>query len=48
MVFDSGMDSADLDRELNATPGVVEHGIFRGLASAVLIAVNGQVQERLM
>lgn len=46
MTFDSGVDSAALDQMLNATPGVVEHGIFRGHASVVLIATNGQVEER--
>lgn len=46
VVFDPAFDSETLDEALNATPGVVEHGIFRGLASAVFIASNGQVQER--
>lgn len=45
-VFDTGLDSKTLDAALNGTPGVVEHGIFRGLASAVFIGVDGQVQER--
>jgi len=46
MTFDAGLDGAALDQMLNATPGVVEHGIFRGLASMVLIAADGQVEER--
>jgi ribose 5-phosphate isomerase A len=46
MAFASDMDSKALDDILNSTPGVVEHGIFRGLASAVFIAANGQVEER--
>lgn len=46
MAFDPGMDSKMLNDILNATPGVVEHGIFRGLASAVFIASGGQVEER--
>ena len=46
MVFDPGLDSHTLDVALNGTPGVVEHGIFSGLASAVFCAVDGQVQER--
>jgi ribose 5-phosphate isomerase A len=29
---------------LNDTPGVVEHGIFRALASAVLVAADGQLE----
>lgn len=45
MVFDPALDSQALDAALNETPGVVEHGIFRGLASAVFIAAEGQVQE---
>ena len=47
MNFDSELDSKTLDEMLNATPGVVEHGIFHELASAVFLAVDGQVQERL-
>lgn len=46
MVFDGGPGSAALNDLLNATPGVVEHGIFRNLASAVLIAGDGKVEER--
>jgi ribose 5-phosphate isomerase A len=46
VVFDPALDSASLDQALNATPGVVEHGIFRGLTSAVFIASNGQIEER--
>jgi ribose 5-phosphate isomerase A len=46
VTFDPVLDSATLDQALNATPGVVEHGIFRGLTSAVFIASNGQVEER--
>jgi ribose 5-phosphate isomerase A len=46
MAFDAGISSQTLDEALNATPGVVEHGIFRGLTSAVFMAVDGQVEER--
>lgn len=46
MTFDAGVGSDALDEMLNATPGVVEHGIFRGLAGTVLIADNGRVEER--
>lgn len=46
MTFDESVGSGTLDEMLNATPGVVEHGIFRGLAGTVLIADNGQVEER--
>ncbi len=46
MTFDSGMIAESLDQAINATPGVVEHGIFRGLASTVLIAGNGELEIR--
>ncbi len=46
MVFDPSLDSKALDEALNSTPGVVEHGIFRGLASAIFIAVDGKAEER--
>ena len=45
MNFDPELDIAELNRLLNATPGVVEHGIFHGLASTVLLVDNGVVQE---
>jgi ribose 5-phosphate isomerase A len=45
MVFEPDFDIEALDAALNDTPGVVEHGIFRGLASAVFIAAEGQIQE---
>ena len=45
MSFGTEWDSWALDEALNATPGVVEHGIFQSLASAVLIALDGQVKE---
>ncbi|ACT50385.1 MULTISPECIES: ribose-5-phosphate isomerase RpiA [Methylovorus] len=41
--FPDWLDDAELDILLNNTPGVVEHGVFRGLASLVLIADQGQV-----
>lgn len=46
MVFPPEIDSSTLDGLLNATPGVVEHGIFQNLASAVFIADQGHVEER--
>ena len=46
MVFDSSVDSQVLNGMLNATPGVVEHGIFQGLAAAVFVAQDGSVEER--
>ncbi len=35
----------ELDALLNSTPGVVEHGIFVGLASKILIADSGNITE---
>jgi ribose 5-phosphate isomerase A len=46
MAFGPEWDAKALDAALNATPGVVEHGIFRGLASAVVVAADGRVEER--
>ncbi len=46
MVFDPELDASILDAALNATPGVVEHGIFTGLTGVVLIAHEGQIEER--
>jgi len=46
MIFDSQLDSKTLNELLNNTAGIVEHGIFYGLTSAVFCAVNGQVQEQ--
>lgn len=43
--FDDGRDATTLDAALNATPGVVEHGIFHALASSVLVAAEGRVEE---
>lgn len=46
MAFDPELDASMLDAALNATPGVVEHGIFTGLATTALIAHEGQIEER--
>ena len=46
MTFDPELDASILDAALNATPGVVEHGIFSGLASIVVIAADGRIEER--
>ncbi len=46
MTFDSSLNSQTLNDLLNNTAGIVEHGIFYQLASTVLCAVNGQVQEQ--
>jgi ribose 5-phosphate isomerase A len=45
--FDPERTSAQsLNAALNASPGVVEHGIFLGLASVVLVAADGVVEAR--
>jgi ribose 5-phosphate isomerase A len=46
MSFDPHTDVQTLNDTLNSIPGIVEHGIFCGLATTVLIGSNGQVQER--
>lgn len=46
MSFAEHTDAEALNDTLNSIPGIVEHGIFYALATAVLIGVNGQVQER--
>lgn len=45
-VFASYIDSCRLDTLLNGIPGIVEHGIFSGLASAILCAAEGRVEEQ--
>ncbi|MEO1879854.1 MAG: ribose-5-phosphate isomerase RpiA [Methylococcales bacterium] len=45
MVFNAEQDSDEIDFILNSMPGVIEHGIFRGLADIVFLAVDGKVQE---
>ena len=45
VVFGSEQDSAEIDTLLNDMPGVVEHGIFRGLAGSVLLVVDGKLKE---
>jgi ribose 5-phosphate isomerase A len=46
VVFEAELENEALNHLLNATPGVVEHGIFYKLASVVYIVEDGQVQER--
>lgn len=43
--FKDPVDVAAIDRLLNDLPGVLEHGIFRNLASVVFIAADGQIEE---
>ena len=46
MAFDQSITESELNDMLNNTPGVVEHGIFVGLTSAVLIADDGKIEEK--
>ncbi len=46
MAFDKSISEQALNALINNIPGVVEHGIFYGLTSAVLIAENGHVEAR--
>ncbi len=46
MSFDEHIDAETLNDTLNSIPGIVEHGIFFGLATTVLVGGNGQLQER--
>lgn len=45
MKFDKDLDAKTLNARINDTPGVVEHGIFYGLADTILIAADGVVSE---
>ena len=44
MTFDPSISEESLNHLINNTPGVVAHGIFYGLTSAVLIAENGHIE----
>ncbi|WP_031435275.1 ribose-5-phosphate isomerase RpiA [Methylomarinum vadi] len=46
MKFPEDMQTSELDDFLNDLPGVVEHGIFRNLASAVFIGKDDNVEQR--
>lgn len=46
VVFDSNIDAKTLNERLNAIPGIIEHGIFTGLASAVFCGHDGRVDEQ--
>ena len=46
MAFDQSISEESLNQLINNTPGVVEHGIFYGLTSVVLIAGDSTVEER--
>jgi ribose 5-phosphate isomerase A len=46
MSFDKSISESALNQLINNIPGVVEHGIFHQLTSAVLIASDGKIEER--
>jgi ribose 5-phosphate isomerase A len=46
MSFDANLAEGELNQRLNNTPGVIEHGIFHQLASAVFIAHDGNIEEK--
>lgn len=45
LIFDTPVDSATLNQQLNDIPGIAEHGVFQDIASAVFVADNGNVEE---
>ncbi len=46
MAFDENMTEGDLNQRLNNIPGVIEHGLFYQLTSAVFIAHDGNIEEK--
>jgi ribose 5-phosphate isomerase A len=44
-IFDPATDGPTLDTQLNAIPGIVEHGIFAGLTSATFCGHDSAVEE---
>ncbi|MGR8929328.1 MAG: ribose-5-phosphate isomerase RpiA [Gammaproteobacteria bacterium] len=44
--FDSSIDADALNEQLNAIPGIVEHGIFCGLTTVVLLGTANKIEER--
>ncbi len=46
MAFDKNITEGDLNQRLNNVPGVIEHGLFYQLASAVFIAHDGNIEEK--
>ena len=46
MSFDQKISEGDLNQLLNNIPGVIEHGIFHQLATAIFIADDGNIEER--
>ncbi len=46
MSFSDALHHRELNQLINNIPGVVEHGIFSGLAHTILIADNGKIEVR--
>lgn len=46
MSFDKSVSEEKLNQLLNNIPGVIEHGIFCDLTTAVFIADNGKIEEK--
>jgi ribose 5-phosphate isomerase A len=46
MSFDKSISEASLNELLNNIPGIVEHGIFHRLTSAIFIADDGNIEEK--
>jgi len=46
MHFDAAIDAKELNDLLDGIPGVVEHGIFHGLATEVFCGCDGQIQQQ--
>lgn len=46
MTFDKNITEGELNQRLNDIPGVIEHGLFYQLASAVFIAHDGNIEEK--
>ena len=47
MHFDEQFDGHTINSVLNSLPGVIEHGVFCGLATSVLIGTNGYVEHKI-
>ncbi|MDE0926782.1 MAG: ribose-5-phosphate isomerase RpiA [Methylophilaceae bacterium] len=45
MSFDQKISEGDLNQLLNNIPGVIEHGVFHQLATAIFIADDGNIEE---
>lgn len=46
MTFDKNITEGELNQRLNNIPGVIEHGLFYQLASAIFIAYDGNIEEK--